>query len=144
MGARGDGSGAGEMDRPSDWGWEVWGQGDAEVRLEYKETGWSRNSGESRGPLRGEQKVERWWGDGAGGRLVACFGEGVGSGIGGGGEWELSDVLTRELSAVLNLECRLTSAIGVAGFEGARCTSDRVLLLTLNLGELYTKLNPEA
>ena len=25
--------------------------------------GWSRNSGESRGPLRGKQKVERWWGD---------------------------------------------------------------------------------
>lgn len=64
MGARGDGSGAGETDRPSNWRWEVWGQGDAEVRLEYKETGWSRNSGESRGPLRGEQKVERWWGDG--------------------------------------------------------------------------------
>lgn len=77
------------------------------------------------------------------GRLVACFGEGAGSGT-GGEEWELSDVLTRELSAVLNLECRLTSAIGVAAFEGARCTSDRVLLLTLNLGELYTKLNPEA
>lgn len=74
---------------------------------------------------------------------MACFGEGVGSGI-GARVWELSDVLIRELSAVLNLECRLTSAIGVAGFEGARCTSDRVLLLTLNLGELYTKLNPEA
>lgn len=53
-------------------------------------------------------------------------------------------MLTRELSAVLNLECRLTSAIGAAGFEGARCTSDRVLFLTLNLGELYTQLNPEA
>ena len=110
--------------------------------MEYKETVWSRNSGESRGPLRGEQKVERWWGDGAGGVwwLVSERARGLGLGE----EWELSDVLTRELSAVLNLECRLTSAIGVAAFEGARCTSDRVLLLTLNLGELYTKLNPEA
>ena len=63
VGARGDGSGAGETDRLSNWRWKVWGQGDAEVKSEYKEMGWSRNSGESRGPLRGKQKVERWWGD---------------------------------------------------------------------------------
>ena len=75
MGARGDGSGAGETDRPSDWGWAMWGPGDAEVRLEYKETGWSRNSGESRGPLRGGatgpggvwwRVSERAWGLGLG------------------------------------------------------------------------------
>ena len=61
----------------------MWGQGDAEVKSEYKEMGWSRNSGESRGPLRGKQKVERWWGDEGGRSGGECGGEGVGWGIGG-------------------------------------------------------------
>lgn len=79
----------------------------------------------------------------AGGLVASVAERAWGGGLGERG-WELSDVLTRELSAVLNLECRLTSAICVAGFGGARCTRDCVLLLTLNLRGLYTQLNPEA
>lgn len=68
----------------------------------------------------------------------------MGWGIGGKSLGAVRRADQRELSAVLNLECSLTSAICVAGFGGARCTRDCVLRLTLNLRELYTQLNPEA
>lgn len=45
VGARGGGSGAGETDRLSNWRWEVWGQGDAEVMPECGEKGWSPSGG---------------------------------------------------------------------------------------------------